>query len=67
MVIDRKAVFYIVDSATRFSAATFLDSHGASYGKSLKDVWFALLLVGVLRRLSIPLDFEPTKNLCSRL
>lgn len=33
--IDGKVVLYIVDTATRFSAETFLYSHGAKYKTSI--------------------------------
>ncbi len=41
MWIDGKAVLHIVDTATRFSAATFLDSNGSTYGQSVEGVWMA--------------------------
>jgi transposase InsO family protein len=43
MFIDGQAVLHIVDTATRFSAATFLDSHNGSFGQSVKGVWLALI------------------------
>lgn len=44
MLLDWKAVLRIVDTATRFSAETFLDSRDASYGPSVEDVWFAFVI-----------------------
>jgi transposase InsO family protein len=43
MFLGGKAVLHIVDTATRFSAATFLDSHTATYGQSVEGVWLALI------------------------
>lgn len=34
---------HIVDTATYFSAAIFLDSVGESYGQSVKEVWMAFI------------------------
>lgn len=33
MFLDGKAVLHIVDTAIRFSADTFLDVHGETYGQ----------------------------------
>jgi len=43
MFIDGKAILHIVDTATRFSAATFLDPPNAEYGQSVNGVWLAFL------------------------
>lgn len=43
MWLDSKAVLQIVDTATRFNAATFLDSNGETYGQSVEGVWFAFI------------------------
>jgi hypothetical protein len=43
MFIDGQAVLHVVNSATRFSAATFLDSHNGSFGQSVEGVWLALI------------------------
>lgn len=42
MFLDGKAVLHVVASATRFSAATFLDAHGMTYGHSVDGIWIAL-------------------------
>ncbi len=44
MFLDSKAVLHIVDTATRFSAATFLDSHGETYGQSVDGIWLAFCM-----------------------
>ena len=44
MFLDGKAVLHIVDTATRFSAATFLDSHGEKYGQSVEGIWLAFVM-----------------------
>jgi hypothetical protein len=41
--INGKAVLPIIDSATRFNAATFLDSLSESYGQSSDDIWNAFI------------------------
>jgi hypothetical protein len=43
MFIDRSAILHAVDTATRFSASTFLDKHGYAYGQSVDGVWAAFL------------------------
>ncbi len=43
MWIDGKATLHIIDTATRFSAATFLDSHGENFGQSVEGVWMAFV------------------------
>jgi transposase InsO family protein len=43
MLINEKDILHIVDTATRFSAATFLDSNLATYGRSVEGVWVALI------------------------
>jgi hypothetical protein len=43
MFIDGQAVLHVVDTATRFSAATFPDSHNGSFGQSVEGVWLALI------------------------
>jgi hypothetical protein len=47
--IDGKAVLHVIDSATRFNAATFLDSNSESYGQSSDgisdafiDIWCSI-------------------------
>jgi len=42
MYIDNCAILHVVDTATRFSAATFLDKHGENYGQSVDGIWLAL-------------------------
>ena len=44
MFLDGKAVLHIIDTATRFSAATFLDSHGETYGQSVDGIWLAFCM-----------------------
>jgi hypothetical protein len=43
MFINGKAVLHVIDSATRFNAATFLDSHSESYGQSSDGIWDAFI------------------------
>ena len=43
MFIEGKAILHIVDTATRFSSAIFLDSQGNNYGQSVNGVWLAFL------------------------
>jgi hypothetical protein len=43
MFINGKAILHIADTATMFSAATFLDSNLATYGQSVEGVWVALM------------------------
>ena len=43
MFIEGKAILHIVDIATRFSSAIFLDSQGNNYGQSVNEVWLAFL------------------------
>lgn len=43
MFFDGKTVLYICDTATRFSAAIFVDAHGSSYSQSAKGVQIALM------------------------
>jgi hypothetical protein len=41
--INGKAVLHVIDSATRFNAATFLDSHSESFGQSSDGIWDAII------------------------
>ena len=43
MFIEGKAILHIVDTATRFSSAIFLDSQGNNYGQSINGVWLAFI------------------------
>ena len=43
MFIDRNAILHVLDTATRFSSATFLDSNGSEYGQTAYGVWLAFL------------------------
>jgi hypothetical protein len=43
MFIDGQAVLHVVDTATRFSSATFLDSHNGSFGHSVEGIWLAFI------------------------
>ena len=44
MFIEGKAIPHIVDTATRFSAATFLDSEGEKFGQSVDGIWTAFVM-----------------------
>lgn len=48
MFLEGKAVLHIVDTATRFSAATFLDAHGVTYGQSVNGIWLAFVMTWCL-------------------
>jgi hypothetical protein len=39
MFINGKAVLHVIDSATRFDTATFLDSHSESYLQRSDGIW----------------------------
>jgi transposase InsO family protein len=43
MLINGKVVLHVIDSATRFNAATFLDSHLESFGQSSDGIWDAFI------------------------
>jgi hypothetical protein len=43
MFLIGSAFLHVVDTETRFSAAGFLDDHGAAYGQSVHDVWLAFI------------------------
>jgi hypothetical protein len=43
MFLDGSAALHVVDAATRFSAAVFLDDHGASYGQTVHGVWLSFI------------------------
>jgi hypothetical protein len=43
MFLDGTAVLHVVDTATRFSAAAFLDAHNETYGLSVHGIWLAFL------------------------
>jgi hypothetical protein len=43
MLINGKAVLYVIDSATRFNAVKILDSHSESYGQSPDGIWNAFI------------------------
>lgn len=45
MFLEGKSVLHIVDTATRFSSATFLDAHGKSYGQSVEGAWLAFVMI----------------------
>lgn len=44
MFLVGKAVLRVIDKATRFSSATFLDSHGAEFGQSFDGTWLACVM-----------------------
>lgn len=48
MFFDGKAVLHIVDIATHFSAATFLDSHGSSFRPSVQEIRLAFFMTRYL-------------------
>jgi hypothetical protein len=43
MWIEGDAVLHVVDTATRFSATTYLDTNGADYGQGVDGIWSALV------------------------
>lgn len=43
MFLNGKVVLHVIDKATRFSLATFLDANESSYGQSTEGVWIALM------------------------
>lgn len=43
MFLEENAVLHIVDMATHFSAATFLDSHGPAFGQLVVGIWLAFV------------------------
>lgn len=45
MFLDGKAFLHVVDTSTHFSAATFRDAHGDSYGQSVNGVWLAFVMI----------------------
>lgn len=42
MFLDNWFAFHLVDTATRFSAGTYLDKHGETYGRSVEGIWHGL-------------------------
>ena len=54
MFLDGKPVLHIVDTATRFSAATFLDAHGEEYGQSVEGIWKAFIETWCLLYIGYP-------------
>lgn len=45
MLFDGKAVFHVVDKATRFSAFTFLNAHNENYGQSVYGARLAFIMI----------------------
>lgn len=41
--LDWNSVLHIIDTHTRFSSATFLDSNGDSFGQSVEELWKAFV------------------------
>jgi hypothetical protein len=41
--IERNSVLHAVNTATRFSATTYLDTNGADYGQGVDGIWSALV------------------------
>jgi len=54
MFIDNQAILHIVDTATRFSAACYLDSNGAEYGQSLEGIWLAFVNIWCTVYIGLP-------------
>ena len=54
MFLDGKAVLHVVDTATHFSTATFLDAHGLEYGQTSEGIWTAFMETWVLPYLGFP-------------
>lgn len=44
MFLDGKAVLHIIDTVTRFLAATFLDTYGAKFGQSVEGIWLVFVM-----------------------
>lgn len=44
MLFDGKAELDVADTATKFSKATFLDTHGVSHDQSTGGIWLAHLV-----------------------
>lgn len=62
MFLDGNALFHIADTATPFSATTFLDSNGGTYGKSAEGIWKAYVQTWCIIYKDIPTDGEPNKD-----
>lgn len=45
MFIENKVILHVIDTATRFSIAIFLNREGKTYGQSVDVVWLALVMV----------------------
>lgn len=43
ILIHNQAILHVVDTATRFSAATFLDTNEATYGQTIEKIWRAFV------------------------
>ena len=54
MFLDGKAVLHVIDTATHFSAAKFLDSHGKTYGQTAEGIWLAFLDIWCTTYLGYP-------------
>lgn len=62
MVLDGKAVIHIVDTASRFSAETFLESSGATMENQLKVYGLISSWLCVRSTPTSLIDFEATKD-----
>lgn len=47
MWLDGRVVLHILDSGTRCNAATFLDSHGQTYGQPVDGIWPSFIVTWV--------------------
>lgn len=60
--IDGRAIFYIVDTATHFSAATFLYSHGEIYGQTVEGISLAFVMTCVTLYVEYPNQLRTEKR-----
>lgn len=54
MFLNGKAVLHTIDTASRFSAATFSDAHGAHFKHSVQDICFSFVMVWCLTYTGYP-------------
>lgn len=54
MFLEEKGVLHIVDTAARFSAATFLDSNGSYFGQSVQGICPAFVVMRCLAYTGYP-------------
>lgn len=48
MFLHGKAILHVVNTASRYSAATFLDAHGAHFENLFQVEWFAIVVIWFL-------------------